>query len=343
MFKIWYNLRGNTENTKSIIREIKGMSQEVISRSLDHLCSSNLIHSLLKHERCFIIVSVLSQISPKIRKEMETIFLKNLKEMLNDKNSISAIDILIESPEFSFKLTEKIMNPVGGILRSCSNAFDILISVFDKLGRSYSAEILGSLMSQKVNPQLSKNVLEFIDRIIQKNQPSATRKIVEILLPNLDWLMDQPENSNLVSSLISNLKNKDVIREFELRNQDKPTQLLINRSRRKVFLTYLQTVQNQRSFLEHLVEPLLSNRSDLRYILKREESIWLLLAALFRLAIISDTRYLNRFEKKVSKIMELSKDLGACAHIVNFRKIVKEIINSNLSIAFQIINKQIPE
>ncbi len=206
-------------------------------------------------------------------------------------------------------------------------------------GRVFPTGLLLAFLRTELARGVDPTFFDLVESQIDRLDAPSVDQIAEALLPHLDWLQDTTSSERLVTGLISK-KNQLLVHKFEQLNRTKPTQLFVKRTRRRVFLRYLNEVASpdQKKFLSLLIDRLLSNRSDLRYLLKRCESVWLLMATFCRWIRFGEIKSLKKMSQKIKAIVKSDRNIGASLWVAVSLECLNELLRMNYCRVLEILS-----
>ena len=222
---------------------------------------------------------------------------------------------------------------------SAASSFIDILGDFVRTGRVFPTGLLLAFLRTELARGVDPILFSLLEYQIERLDAQSADQIAEALLPHLDWLQDSASSESLVTGFICK-KNCLLLQKFEQLNRNKPTQLFVKRTRRKVFLRYLMEVAcpDQKKFLALLLDRLQSNRSDLRYLLKRRESVWLLMATFCRWIRFGEIKSLKKLSQKIRAIQRSDPSIGASSSVAVSSECLNELLHLNYCRVLEILS-----
>ena len=125
-------------------------------------------------------------------------------------------------------------------------------------------------------------IITLLLNLVRRSSKQILPDLGAILRPHLHWLVDHEVGYKVVKLLIQKNDLLTVEALVQL-GTDSPVQFFVKKYRKVLFLQYLLSGNRSVAFFQTLVQAIKKNRSDIRYLLKKEESCLILHAILLHL------------------------------------------------------------
>jgi len=308
----------------SLQRLAPGDSEALCAELKPHLAS------LISHELGRHVVTALTERSAGFRADCEGAWLDHFEAFSRDSCALGVAQGLLASPEFGLQLFRKFkgffawqgeqpvspdqLRVLGALVRRLSPALG-LQQALDQL----EAEL----------DQLPGQASHYLVQVLLRNADAAfLTALARILLSRFRWFVTKSVGYRAICAMIVN-RVPEVVGTFEKLGFEYPTLLFVGKYRRVVFLTYIQhLVPRQARLAGHILDYLTRTRSDLRYTLKKETSVSLLLALICanrRLQV----EQIQRLGQLVDSICENGFNTQATPWVGSFRRSLTALLRQD--------------
>ena len=274
---------------------------------LAHVASATT-KDLLCSTHGYLLLRCLADCSTSVFHRLSEVCLTSLSELLHLEGAVHVILHLTRSAEFCHRL-----------LSIYEKSFDLLI---DHLP---AVELLNKAITQHPNTYLdlrfvmdylnslcegsfNNNNLSILRCMIQTSSEPRLSALAQIVKDNIKTIIDKPSGFQAINALLLKTTNPKIISIYEEFCKQFPIQLFVRKYRKMLFLTYLQLGFTEENLINFMIDHLLKKRSNLRYVLKKEDSVWLLLGAICRSKTIQDGQ-INELRNLILKIVQADPSL----------------------------------
>ena len=143
-------------------------------------------------------------------------------------------------------------------------------------------------------------ILDILNSLVSTSDQETLAELGDFIRRNIKAIIDKPVGYHIFHSLLQRTKNSKLISIYEDFCREFPVQIFVRKQRKMLFYHYLEHDSCSQELLGFIVTFMAKKKSNMRYILKKEDSVYLFLSAICR------TRDLPG-----DKIKDLSKMVGS--------------------------------
>ena len=160
----------------------------------------------------------------------------------------------------------------------------------------------------------NNSTLSLLRSLIRSSSAPRLSSLAKIIEQNIKTIIDKPAGFQAIHSLLQKTTEPGIVSIYEEFCKQFPIQLFVRKYRKILFLTYLQLGFPGEDLIDFMIDHLLKKRSNLRYVLKKEDSVWLLLAVVCRSKTIRETQIVD-LRSLILKITQTDASLMTTANI----------------------------
>ena len=282
---------GDAEELQSILKEF----------------SKNLTLALIGKSD-FKTLGDLAVASPKFRLPCEKFCLENLEELLASRSAGYVFRCLSDRPAFVRQLISKIRESAN--LRHWSqdavqNLSEIIPKAPDEECLVFLIDELESILKSKKQSQFLRVLNNLIDRITGAN----LNRIAQIINYHMVWLLDDDLGHLGIQALIRNKSARTVQKFKRLAFEGGVLNLFVKKNRKQLLFEALKSFGVQElEFFARMRKELLNSTSNIRQVMKHEDSCWLFTALLFHDASALKNG-LSKVKRRVVRVAEETMQL----------------------------------
>ena len=254
-------------------------------------------------------------------------------------------------------LTKIATDASAGTLKRLLNLKEFSLQIIDeifesreiiKLSPVVCRIIIGALLRLKGEYLSTKFVIDMISRVLRKTaEPEIFHLILTVLFvskgadywlvrelihKNLEWMVDHGIGFHIINTLLVG-GDQMVSRTLGWMSEVAPVQLFVKKYRKAVFLCYLSNIDSIHNFpsrqstdinLRQMINQISKVRSNIRYILKRDVSAWMLVMAITSIEDYSHQDY-REICDRIESIRNSDSDIRSLDHVAEVIECMKQL------------------
>jgi hypothetical protein len=256
-----------------------GDSDELASLLKD--VSKKLTHSLIC-QNDFKLLGDLAVASQKFRLPCEKFCLENLEVLFANRSAGYVFRCLYDRPAFVRQTILKIRetsNLQHWSPYSIQNLSDLILKAPDEECLVFLIDELESILKAKKSSPL----LRILNNLIERISGANLNRIAQIMNYHMVWLLDDDLGHLGIRALIRNKSARTVQKFKRLAFEGGILNLFMKKNRKQLLFEALKSLGVQEmEFFARMRKELMNNTSNIRQILKHEDSCWLFTAVLFQ-------------------------------------------------------------
>ena len=221
---------------------------------------------------------------PEARQACEDLCLRLIYKDELPKPAKKILSRLLQSESYSYKVLKLAISRLGQSKHSSQELISVVIDATHNLGDQISFELIHPLLYNILARPVDIEGIQLLNLVVEKAAATDLEAIGDRLAPNITCLIDHPIGYQTVSKLIRS-KHQGTLSAFENLCKESPVHLFVKKTRKIVFHAYISLEESPRQIttLTGVFFAVRRTRSDLRYLLKKEISVCLLLALICKL------------------------------------------------------------
>jgi hypothetical protein len=235
-------------------------------------------------EHCAPVVIFAIDRVPEARQACEDLCLRLIYKDGLAKAAKQILSRLLQSQSYSFKVLKLAISRLSQCKLSSQELISVVTDATQNLGDQISFELIYPLLYNILARPVDIEGIQLLNLVVDRVAAADLGPIGDRLTPNISSLIDHPVGYQTVLKLIRS-KHQGTLSAFEFLCKESPVHLFVKKTRKIVFHAYLSLEESQRQIttLTGVFFAVRRTRSDLRYLLKKEISVCLLLALLCKL------------------------------------------------------------
>ena len=334
--RLWIAATESGLTSKMVEAYLEPLSEEQIMQTI--LDFEKHLGLLINHQYGNFIVRLMIARSENCSKLCTAYCLKNFDELVKNKYSVSVMRRLAShSPEFCKVAFEIFRVNLDQFTDRNSESLLLLSTLIDLCQDRKILIKLASSIESRIREELNHPLLRTVTSIIPKVPIEAIQSLVDALVTNLFSYIDDAIGNYVVQYLYQNCPKK-VLPKLFAAFESEPLLVFTNKYRRHVFLSIDNSFLTKN--LEKVILAFIEARpQDLHFILRRRESLDLLLLLIFRTQTaerfmnmlhsecrgrmgkrpkhsnLQTAAFFDEFEEKLKVLWSLDSGLSRLAHL----------------------------
>ena len=144
-------------------------------------------------------------------------------------------------------------------------------------------------------------LLRILSSLVERASGASLERVSALIQPHLSWLIDD-KIGNFGVNMWMQKQKFDCSTSFQKIALDNPGSFMTKKYRKAIFLDYLTTQENNPQFIRHVLKKLLTNPNQTRQVFKKEDSTWLVLAALSKLDSNANKTELLKIKNRIDRV-----------------------------------------
>ena len=269
------------QDCESVINYLQSLSAARLALvSPAFTLSSN---ALMRHELGIKISQALISLSPEFTDECIRNCSADWLGVLQNKHSFLFVQNLLQASEsLKTSLLQTVLTRMDELVE-LQRAMQHLIYLLP--ARLEDGWILSAVwrISEWIKPQdPDALIITLLLNLVRRSSKQILQDLGATLRPHLPWLVDHEVGYQVVKLLIQK-NDLPTVEALVQIGTDSPVQFFVKKYRKVLFLQYLLSGNRNGAFFQTLIHSIKKNRSDIRYLLKKEESCLILHALLHHL------------------------------------------------------------
>ncbi len=273
---------GDEAYCRLFLAAVRRLSTEQLQRLAKSLLP--WLSSLAENEHSVSVVLFVVDRVPDLRQACEDLCLQLVYKDELPKPAQKILSRLLHSETYSFKVLKLAVSRLSQSKHNSPELISIVIDASNNLGDHVSFDLIHPLLCNALSGPLETESLRLLNLVVGKAAAADLTPIGDRLAPNISGLIDHPVGYQAVIQLIRS-EHQGTLSAFEHICKESPVHLFVKKTRKIVFHAYLSLEESPRqtTTLTGVFFAVRRTRSDLRYLLKKEISVCLLVALLCKL------------------------------------------------------------
>ena len=158
-------------------------------------------------------------------------------------------------------------------------------------------------LEKKLSSNNNCQMLRILSSLVERAEGVSLERISKLILPHLSWLIDD-KIGNFGIQMWLRKRKFDCSTTFQKIALDNPGSFFTKKYRKAILLDYLSTKENDQKFIGHVVKKLMTNPNQMRQVFKKEDSTWLVLAALSQLDSVANKVELLKIKTRIYRVAQ---------------------------------------
>ena len=301
--------RLDCENVINYLKSLSAARLALVSPAFIH--NSN---ALMRHELGIKIAEVFVCLSPEFKEECIRNCSADWIGLLQNKHSFLFVrNLLHESDDLKNSLLQSILGRMQDLIelpRAMQHVIDILPArLDDRWIRAAVWHICQCIESHDSEALM----ITLLINLVRRASKQILSDVGANILPHMHWLADHEVGYQVILLLIEKNELQTVESLVQI-GRESPVQFFVKKYRKVLFLQYLLSGNRNIAFFQTLIRFIKKNRSDIRYLLKKEESC-LILQAVLRHLIESDPQLVDEALIRIINIQASDPTIGDQAFV----------------------------
>ncbi len=287
--------------------ELAKLSHAVITTTRDLVCSAH----------GYLLLCCLADRSSSIFCRLSEVCLTSFSELIHHEGALHVISHMTRSAEFCISILSIFKKSLTRLIDH-PPAVDLLNKIITQHPtHHFDLEFVVDYLNSLCEGTFSNTTLSILRSLILTSSEPRLSSLAKIIEENIKTIIDKPAGFQAINTFLQKTTNPNILSIYEDFCKQFPIQLFVRKYRKILFLTYLQLGTTDEHLINFMIDHLLKKRSNLRYVLKKEDSVWLLLAVICRSKAIQETQIAN-LRSIVLKITQTDHSLMTAEYIRTF-------------------------
>ena len=249
-------------------------------------CLIPWLSTLLPNKHSVPIVKFAVCRVPELRQACEDLCLKLIYKDALSPSTREILKRLLQSKRYSYQVLKLSISKLGHLKHSSKELIGVIKDATQNINEHISFQLINPLLFNILSKSNEVETIQLLNLVVDKACVTDLVAIGDMVAPNILILIDHPIGYQTVTKLIRS-KHQGTLSTFEDICKESPVHLFVKKTRKIVFHAYLslEDTQRQTSTLLSIFFAVRRTRSDLRYLLKKEISVCLLIALLCKLGM----------------------------------------------------------
>jgi hypothetical protein len=285
--------REDAEFVRGFVSSLHTISKGQLDEILESFSQRLLV--AVRTPRGHEIILHLASIDSEFDSFCKASLLKNLPDMVQNEFSLCLLVKLARSPDFCSRLASEYQSKYN-ILFNNPQAIGFLSAVVMRLPGTYSLSFLTQYLKVNLPDASFHSIREMMVKIIQTHDAERFDSVAHLIEANMKWIVDKPLGCMAVCALLKH-KKSNVQAAFENLLIEYPIQTFVRKYRRICLMKYLQLAWKKDGILETLIDEVKRKHSNLSYILKKQDSMLLLLSVIASTSTLGKNRAVDLVQR----------------------------------------------
>ncbi len=274
--KLAVKTQTDSKRVQAYLESISGdrLGQMVESIILD-------LESLITDKYGYFILRALIMTNQRFVEACQKFCLENFHQLAFNQYSVRVMRALAVSANFSQGVISIFKND-SHMLAEHMQPVLILAAAIQNTKEDRIVEPIIRDLETRLAANRNCQLLRILSSLVERANGASLQRITALIQPHLSWLIDD-KIGNFGVHMWMQKRKFDSSTTFQQIAQDNPGSFFTKKYRKAIFLDYLTTQEINPQFIRHVLKKLLTLPSQMRQVFKKEDSTWLVLAALSQL------------------------------------------------------------
>jgi hypothetical protein len=283
-------------------KRVQAYLERICGDRLAQMVESMILNldSLITDKFGYFILRALILTSKRFVEACQKFCLDNFHQLAFNQYSVRVMRALAVSATFSQGVISIFRNDTHALAEHMQPVL-ILAAAIQNTKDDRLVEPIIRDLETKLSVTRNCQLLRILSSLVERAKGPSLERVSALILPHLSWLIDD-KIGNFGVNMWLQKKKFDSSTTFQKIALDNPGSFMTKKYRKAIFLDYLTTQENNPQFIRHVLKKLLTNPNQTRQVFKKEDSAWLVLAALSKLDSNANKVELLKLKNKIDRV-----------------------------------------